>query len=543
MTKHFLYLTNDRMVSLVWQNGKVIHRESFLAADPETASVATYIARHKRLATYVVTDLVEEDFRLDTIPHLRSADAEAVTTRKLSQLYRASTLRNAVLQGRETEGRRDDRVMYHAVANTSLVEPWLSLLEKNAVPVEGVYSSAVLSAHLLKPLELQHPHTLLVTVVPDFGLRQTYFQNRHVKFSRITPIVYDEGQSVGALIAAETNRTWQYLDSLRQFSGGETLEVCVLVHARDRAVVADAVRSYPLRRYRFLDIGEAAASLGLSPAPSSSHAEQLLVQAFAKAPIRNHFAEPRVRRFATFRRARNVLFGATAAVLALGIAGTAFHLYQAAQLSSRIDARENSVRKLEAEYQAVVNTLRTSQLASDVVRDTSAFYTNEMRTQPAAPGAFLRDISTVIGEFPRVTLLQVAWSTNNDSKANLPMKPMPKRSTLEITSRTGAREEPGERSNGATPVENESPPWRGTRFQIAMIDAAIKPFDGNFRATLDEVARFATRLNTVPGLKARVEQLPLDVGPAARLEATGRRSGKPPEARFVIRIVRDVGGA
>jgi hypothetical protein len=183
-----------------------------------------------------------------------------------------------------------------------------------------------------------------------------------------------------------------------------------------------------------------------------------------------------------------------------------------------------------------------------VVRDTSAFYTNEMRTQPAAPGAFLRDISNVMGEFPQVKLLQVVWTTNNDEKTAVPVKVMSKNGTLEITSRTGASDgvsdQARERAAATpTPAENENQPWRGARVQIAMIDAAITPFEGNFRATLDEVTRFANRLNTMPGLKARVEQLPLDVGPTARLDATGRRSGRPPEARFVIRVVRDVGGA
>jgi hypothetical protein len=545
MSKHFLYLTNDRLISLIWKRGTFVARESFLAGDASAPTAVAYVAKYRHLPTFVIADLVEEDFRLDTIPHLRGADSEAVTARKLGQLYRASTLRNAIVQGRETEGRRDDKVLYHAVANTDIIKPWLDLLEQNEVPIEGVYSSSVLSAHLLKALNLQFPHTLLVTVVPDFGLRQTYFQNRQVKFSRITPIVYDEGQSVGALIAAETNRTWQYLDSLRNFTGGETLEVCMLVHERDRAMVADAVRSYPLRRYRFLDIASVADTIGLSPAPQSSHAEQILVHAFAKTPIRNHFADPPLRRFATFRRTRNWLFGVTAAALAIGIGGTAFIFNQVNAISSRIEARERAARSAEGEYQTIFNTMRAQKLASDVVRDTSAFFNKEMRTQGVAPGAMLRDLSRIFSEFPRVRLLQIVWASSGDEKFSPPYGVLPPNGTLEVTSTAkGAGETavqtvtPSDTSSTAT----ENPVWRGAAFQVAMVDAAVTPFDGNFRATLAEIERFAARLNTVPGLSATVQRRPLDVDTTASIVATGARSGDPAEARFVVRVVRRMGG-
>ena len=110
MAKHFLYLTNDRLISLVWNRGAITSRESFLSAEAVSASCVAYIEKYRHLPTYLITDLVEEDFRLDTIPHLRASDSEAVINRKLSQIYRSSNLRHAIIQGREEEGRRGRRV-------------------------------------------------------------------------------------------------------------------------------------------------------------------------------------------------------------------------------------------------------------------------------------------------------------------------------------------------------------------------------------------------------------------------------------------------
>ncbi len=548
MSKHFLYLTNDRMIALVWQRGAIISREAFLSTGANSPSAESYLAQHKKMPTYVVSDLVEEDFRLDTVPHLSRSDAAVVMNRKLGQLYRASPLRHAILQGRETEGRRDDRVLYHAIANADLIKPWLALLERNEVPVEGIYSSPVLSGSLLKTLDIAFPHTLLVTVVPDFGLRQTYFQDRKVKFSRITPIVYDEGQSVGALIAAETNRTWQYLDSLRNFTAGETLEVCILTHERDRAMIADAVRSYPLRTYRFLDIADVAKKIGLKSVPQSSHAEQVLVHSYAQTTLENHFAEPATRRFATFRRARMGLVGVTVAALMLGVAGTIFNTHQANQIGAQIEQRDRLIRATETEYQNISASMRAQKLTSDVVRDASAFYSRSMRTSAVAPGAMLRGVSQVFSEFPRVRLLQIVWGANDDENFTPPYAAMPLHGALEVTSQSKSATEnlaqtSANTSNDvANPGIDNNPVWRGAKFQSVIIDAAVSPFDGNFRNALAEVERFAARLNTLPGLRATVLRRPLDVQSTASISATGKRSGTDPETRFVVRVMQRVGG-
>ena len=83
MAKHFLYLTNDRLISLVWNRGVINSRESFLAAEAASPSCVAYMEKYRRLPTYFIIDLVEEDFRLDTIPHLRASDSEAIINRNI----------------------------------------------------------------------------------------------------------------------------------------------------------------------------------------------------------------------------------------------------------------------------------------------------------------------------------------------------------------------------------------------------------------------------------------------------------------------------
>src|SRR5258706_6456885 len=91
---------------------------------------------------------------------------------------------------------------------------WLENLEALKVPLEGIHSAAVFSGVMLDELDLLFPHTLLVTFTPGDAMRQTFFRDREIKFSRLTPIDLQDGQTIRTMIADGTTRNWQELDSL-----------------------------------------------------------------------------------------------------------------------------------------------------------------------------------------------------------------------------------------------------------------------------------------------------------------------------------------
>ena len=549
MAKHFFYLTNDKLVALIWKAGAIVERDVFGSADLGMPAFAAYVAKHQDVSTYVVTDLIEEDFRLDTVPHLRGNDREAVLGRKLSQLYRASPFRHGIIQGRELEGRRDDKVLYHAVTNPELLKPLLAVLEHAKVPLEGIYSSAVLSGKLLSALHAFFQHTLLVTIVPDFGLRQTYFQNKQIKFSRLTPIIFDDGQPVGQLIAAETSRTWQYLDSLRFFASGETLEVSILVHSRDRQMMADAIRTYPLIQYRFLDIDEVAQKLKLKPAPVSSHAEELLVHLYAQGRIENHFATPEQTRFGMFKRARFGLFALTAGILAACTVGAGFNLYQASRISSEIDQRTEMTKPLQAEYRIVVNEISKQTAASETVRDASGFFIHYIRPAPASPGDFIREFSQALAQFPHIQLLQLVWAPVGDAGVTPPFtaSTLQGANLLKSASKAGsttggaALNAPISAAPAAPPASESDPLLSNGKFQTLIVEATISPFNGDYRKAINDINIFIARINQMPGVTASMLVEPLDVGTNTTITATDIvQTTRQPDARFVLKLVRSM---
>src|SRR5437763_1058473 len=145
MSRHFLYLTNARLVSLETARGQVVTRREFAVSGAGAVEFERYIGHMEPKPVHIFTDLAEEDIRMDAIPHVGRRDREAILGRKVAQIFRSTPYRHAEVQGRESEGRRDDRVMYTAITNGEVLRPWLEIIERLHVPLAGIHSMAVVS--------------------------------------------------------------------------------------------------------------------------------------------------------------------------------------------------------------------------------------------------------------------------------------------------------------------------------------------------------------------------------------------------------------
>ena len=440
-----------------------------------------------------------------------------------------------MIQGREEDGRRDDRVLYHAITNAELINPWLAVLEKHDVALEGIYSAPVLSANLLKTLGVFFPHTLLVTLVAGNGLRQTYFYNKQIKFSRLTPIEPESEISFGQQIADESSRTWQYLDSLRFFTATDTLEVCLLIHPRDRKEVTDAIQSYPLLQYRILDSDEVATKIKLKPAPLTSHAEEILVHLFARESIENQYAAPQQTRIARMRRVGLGLYVLTASVLAAGLIWAGFTLFQASRIDSQISKRDLQTKELMELYRAIIGRSGVSQISSDTSRDTALFYKSFMQPVPA-PGNLLREVSQVLARFPEVKLTQIFWQASNDANTNPAFTLTAPKGAPAIKSASVQNKA----QTSATATAPAKDTLTGNQYEVLVLDAGLSTFSGDYRKALADIERFVAAFKTIPGLQVALLASPLDVRPGASITANlSERTAESLEARFAVRVVRN----
>jgi hypothetical protein len=538
---HFLYLTNAGVVSFIARGGRLEERHAFPIISDGIAAFEQYVTTVKDLPARIITDLVEEDFRLDTVPHVSGKDRDAVFARKLNQIFRSTPYRTAILQGREADGRRDDRVIYTAVTNPEVLRPWVEALEKNAVPLEGIHSSAVLSARLLVELDLEFPHALLLTFTPGDAIRQTYFRRGEIKFSRLTPLDLEEGQTLGSLLAGETTRTWQYLDSLRNFGADDRLEVCVLLHPKDRPAVQASLRDFSPIQYRILDIEQVAAKLGLKPPPIASSAEAVLVHLFTRKPQPNHFATPELRRFASLRNARIALNAMAAVVLAAGLAWSGWNGWLALQKRDDDSAVNQSIVALNREYDLIRRSMPTQGVGSDAMRDAVAFYNGTLKNYPSV-AQFLVPVSRVLEVHPRIRLMQIAWQASDDEKAMPKLAPSTPRNAPPVKAVAGSGSTPPPAPTPAGQVSDA--PFPSGRAQVALFEAVIQVRGSDFRPAIIEIERLIRDLGKMPGYSADLVDPPLDITTGVGIQ--GRLESNPDvtsEVRFTFRVTRATEGA
>jgi hypothetical protein len=535
--KHFLYLTNTRLVSLVTSGKRIVSRREFAVAGAGANAFERYLAGMTDVPAHIFTDLAEEDFRLDTIPHVGKRDREALLARKLSQIFRNTPYRHALLQGRETEGRRDDRVLYTAITNGEVLRPWLEIIERLKVPLAGIHSSAVFSGMLLDELDLLFPHALLVTFTPGDAMRQTYFRDREIKFSRLTPIDLEEGQTLGTMIAEETTRTWQYLDSLRHFSQDDRLEVCILLHKNDRPAIETALRDFAQLQYRLLDIEQVAQKLGLKPPPLDSTAEEVMVHLFLLRKAENHYASPELRRHATQRSARIAIKQVAAGVVAASLAWGGWNVSRVFQKSEADQLVAQEMNALNREYEDITRALPSFGVGGSTMRDAVSFYNGSIRGFPMLVD-FVVPLSQVLRAHPNVTLSQLAWQATDDPKVTPHIATTPSHETLPVTAIVKVLTAPG---GAAAPLESStSPVFAGGRFEVAVLEATVRVSTNDFRGAMAEVEKLAADIGRVEGFRAEVLESPLDTSPTSALQ--GRQAGREAssmEPRFVLRVVRE----
>jgi len=542
MANRYLYLTNTRLVCLELARGQVREAREFEVSEEGAAAFDAYLAGVPALPTRLITDLPEEDFRPDTIPHVGPSDRQAIVGRKLGQIFRNTPYRHALVHGREAEGRRDDRVVYAAITNPEMLRAWMEILERREVPLAGVHSAAVLGTRLVEALGLQHPHTLLVHFSPGGALRQTYFRGGEIRFTRLTPLDHEDDRTLGEIVADETTRTWQYLDNLRSFATTDRLEIYVLVHPRQRAAVEPALTGFDQVAYHLLDSGEVAAKVGLEPPPGreaqagedNSGAERILARLLARRGIENHFATPEMRRHATFGQARNIMNATSVAILGIGIIVVVMNLQGIFSASDEDDKAGREIARLNREYDQMTRALPATGVGGAAMRDAVSFYTTYIQGYPSLTG-FLVPLSGVLQEHPRVRLSQLSWQATDNPAATPPLPTQPPRAPPPVRS-SGRGADVAMRSA----VEDASTaPFGGGRYEVALVEATVSAPSHDFRAALGEVERLAGEIRAVKGFQAEVVESPLDLRPSLLIQGRhAERDAQAMEARFILRIVR-----
>jgi hypothetical protein len=413
--KILFFLSSDNFHAHVWKNGTLQAPYYFSNSAEGLERFAEFLRTHQD-PIYLLTDLIEEDFRQETVPHLTGANHQALVQRKFDQYYRSTPFRLTLLQQRQAEGRRDDELLFSALTNPARISAWLDLLLLHKTSIVGIYSVPHTSAPLIK--DIDSDHLLLLSWEKDAGLRQSYFLNKRLRFSRLTPI--KANSSFAEAIATEASRTHQYLQSLSLTPHGELLNVHILCHADERAQLDEHLSGNEHMRYAYLDLQKISNQFNSHYVYPDSDASPLFLHLLASQPPRANYATPAHTHYYQLWQTQRGLFGLTAATALVCLVWGMLSFMEGSEETAEIDNLNAQTNGMMHEARQITEKFPSGNgntaSASDMKSAVTLFRNIQLYSVP--PEQILKGLSATLDNFPRINTNKLAWQMSASS--NLP---------------------------------------------------------------------------------------------------------------------------
>ncbi len=217
-----------------WEEKTLISTRDFQPDEDGFEDFEYLLANSVTMPARLLVDMIEEDFRRETIPHVNLWDRKALIDRQIDRHYRDETYVHASVYGRSKIGRRDDLLLLSALTNTGLLAPWLERLEKHNVRLAGIWSLPLLTDRLLKPVLADAEHALIVSRQVRSSLRNSYFHHGKLLLSRQAKFdkdMWDNDDFKGVIANLErgTGEIYNFLLNQRIMEGADELKVyCIL---------------------------------------------------------------------------------------------------------------------------------------------------------------------------------------------------------------------------------------------------------------------------------------------------------------------------
>jgi len=187
-TRRALLVSSDKLAVYHWVNNNLGSSYLFDGSPEGFEYFGRYLDEVPNDPVYVLLDTAGEEYRLDTIPHVFGADRRAIIKRKQDRMFRGTPYLYAEVHSREKAGRRDDNIMFSAVTNPDTIQPWLKILEEHKVPVASVLSVPLLLQNNADVIPDMSGNALVFSLQSMSGLRQSFFKDKLLKFSRLVKV-------------------------------------------------------------------------------------------------------------------------------------------------------------------------------------------------------------------------------------------------------------------------------------------------------------------------------------------------------------------
>lgn len=514
--RRLLYLDANHLSACLWQSGTLRDEAHFQPTNEGLAEFSQYLARHRGSNYYLLADIAEEGFQIEALPYTQGSDRKAILARKLGQFFYGSPLAVAISLGREKTGRRDEKILFTALTRPQLFEPWLAALKAAEAQLAGVYSLPLLGAQLLAKIPPRHSQCLLVTMTRA-GVRQSFFEEGQIRFSRLTPLSAEGAVETATACAAEAAKIHQYLLGQRMIARGTPLPVVALAHPAHMGAFLELCRKTEGLQPQIADLHAVGRACGLKTYPQDSRCEALFLHLLGQSPPRDQFAAPAERRFYRLWQARSALKSAGAIALfgCLLFAGKQFH--EALDLRGVTAETQAQSASDGQKYTDIQKTFPPMPTSTDNLRAVISRYDELEKRSPPLEPLYLA-ISRGLHESPRIEIERIDWLL-------------------------GGSPDEGAQAQGARPAAAASGDKAGgsAAYMISIVSGSLPTaMAGDQRGQLAAIDSFVEALRKDASLKVTTLRLPFDIESGKSLKSSADTPQNAVQPKFLVHISRKI---
>ncbi len=520
LEKIILCATSQQLTAGIWRAGKLDAYQVYPNSEAGHAEFTQFLSEHARKSVYLLADAVEEDYRLESLPHTSGNARRELVERKLGQLYRGVVYRAAHFVNRDKDKRKDDRFLFISLSNADFMQGWVRAIEAVQAPLVGIYLLPMMSEILVQRLKLTAPHLLLSERL-NSGLRQTYLHNGSLRISRLAPIPADMLDRLAYFYLSETEKTRLYIISQRFITRDTKLNMVLPTLNESGRQICSSIESEHGFSCESVDLEEIALQFKLDIRQLESNPELLHMHLLATGSAPDNLAPAslvRQHKILSLRKAISVL---TALVLLVGLAIAGVYFKQSMDYAADQSQAEIDTRIQEQRYREVAKDFPSTPIPSADLQ-TAADISQSIKQYAKTPARMMQVLSNALDAAPEIQIDRMLWVQTNSS-------------TLEEEDKNLSSAAP----NALKPASYTLPDST-VLYEVGYISGDIKRFNGDYRAALNLVNRLAERLKADAAVEhVEILQAPVNVSSYSNLQGstTDEKAALQPAALFKLKII------
>ncbi len=520
MADKLLISVSARQVSVArWHGGHFAACEVFAYDDDGLSLFKAYLEKIGRVSVHMMVGAVEEDYRVEALPHSFGSDRREMLNRKLRQHYRNTPYCSARLQGRDPDKRRDDRYLFCALTNPELIAAWVQAITERELPIAGIYLLPTVTQGLVDKLKVADAN-LLVVSRDSAGLRLTCFRDQKLRVSRLARIDSSGPQAIKSY-AQEISNTRLYLHALRIVTLDEHLSVLVVDRDDTLIELAQVIGqdnpNIECRRFGRQDI---MSTLGISARALSSSSDALDLHLLGLSPPENNLAPQGITLGYRLHRARRGIYALTGVCAVVTAAWCAVFLYQILDTRSETGRARENTAEVQTQYKEATRQFPAAPTTAENLKR-AVDISQKIAATTRSPEFMMGLLSQALEHHPAIVLKTFGWKYDRN----------------EIDADSGGRiAKPG---GDSQPPAASLPTTAGGRRQSGLVQGEVRPFGGDYRVAIEAINRFAEALSQQAEVaEVRVVKLPLNINTGLPLSGnTADSTEKSGTAEFKLVLV------